>query len=92
MVMTIEDLFVEIDHHFLDETRLANPIAFTAAREQNEKWFTSQLSYLFAFLPRSGRCPSATGSQRSIALPWNLGNDSPDEQERGSWPLACGMS
>jgi len=31
-----------------------------------------------------GRCRSMIGNRRSIALPLNLGNGSPDEQERGS--------
>lgn len=56
MVMTIEDLFMEIDSHFLTEERLAFPISFTKGQEQNEKWFTKhQLPALFASLFSQGR-------------------------------------
>lgn len=56
MAMTIEDLFREIDSYFLTEERLAFPIAFTKAQEQNEKWFTKhQLPDLFKSLFSQGR-------------------------------------
>jgi hypothetical protein len=46
---------MEIDRHFLTEARLAFPISFTEAQEQNEKWFTRrQLPDLFTSLREQG--------------------------------------
>ena len=66
MDMTIDDLFLEIDSYFLAEERLASPIAFTEAQEQNEKWFTKrQLHALFASLNSQKRL---TAWEREVFL------------------------
>ncbi len=44
---------------------------------RSTRWFT----WPCTTFPRSGRCPSVTGSPLSIALPWNSPNGFLDEQK-----------
>lgn len=70
MINTTNQLFDEIDRHFLASSRLRYPIIFTQSQRQVEGWFKGELLYLFsslqdqsqllsweseAFLPNNGR-------------------------------------
>jgi hypothetical protein len=55
MIPSIEELFDEIDRHFLTPSKLEYPMSFAQKRINKEAWFQGQLFCLFSALQEQGR-------------------------------------
>jgi hypothetical protein len=55
MIQSLEELFDEIDRHFLTESKLKYPMSFAHKRINKEAWFQGHLFCLFSALQEQGR-------------------------------------